>query len=147
MKTRQVKQYICDFCGKKGLSSGHMRKHERHCTKNPERICRMCKTLGVEQRPIADLTAILPDPAEYATEDEWGWSGYNDRLFTDTDAVMPKLKDLVSDCPMCVMAALRQKGIPVNKVKSFDYKKEITGIWKMIKDEEENTRSLVYDCY
>jgi uncharacterized Zn-finger protein len=134
MKVKPVKQYICDFCGKKGLSSGHMKKHERHCTKNPERKCRMCEALGEMQQPIADLMAILPDPAEYAYDDEWGCTGYRDGLFTATDAVMPKLRDLASDCPMCIMAALRQKGIPVNAVKSFDFKKEVQEAFDMIND-------------
>lgn len=139
MQIRQVKQYICDFCGKKGLSSGHIKKHERHCTKNPERKCRMCDTLNVEQQPITNLMAVLPDPSEYIYDDEWGQGGYLLELFEATDAVMPKLKDLVSGCPMCIMAALRQKGIPVNGVNSFDYKKEVAEIWAAVGEEEIQT--------
>jgi uncharacterized Zn-finger protein len=136
MQIRQVKQYICDFCGKRGLSSGHMKRHERHCTKNPERECRMCDVLGVEQQPITNLMAVLPDPSEYVFDDEWGYGGYREDLFTATDAVMPKLKDLASECPMCIMAALRQKGIPVNRVNSFDYKKEVAEIWETVREKE-----------
>lgn len=143
MKVRQVKQYICEFCGKKGLSSGHMKRHERHCTKNPERKCRMCDILGVTQLPITDLMAILPDPSEYAYEDEWGSGGYRENLFIATDTVMPRLREITSECPMCIMAALRQKGIPVIAVRGFDYKNEIAGAWNKIREEE--NKSHVYD--
>jgi hypothetical protein len=136
MKIKQVKQYICDFCGKKGLSSGHMKRHETHCTKNPDRKCRMCGILGNTQQPISHLMAVLPDPAEYAYEDELGWEGYRTELFDAVNAVIPKLRDATSDCPMCIMAALRQRGIPVKGVTSFDYKKEVAGAWDMVRDEE-----------
>ena len=43
MVRKQVWQYRCDFCGKRGLSGGHMKAHEKHCTANPERICRFHK--------------------------------------------------------------------------------------------------------
>lgn len=136
MRVRQVKQYICDFCGKRGLSSGHMKRHERHCTKNPERKCRMCDVLGVTQQPIADLLAVLPNPAEYAHEDAWEHLCYRDELFTATDTVMPTLRDLASECPMCIMAALRQKGIPVNRVNSFNYKEELAEVWETVREKE-----------
>ncbi len=71
MKEKMVKQYKCDFCGKKGYSKGHMNKHERHCTMNPDRACRMCVLVhGNLQPPIDELLAVLPDME--TKEDEYG---------------------------------------------------------------------------
>jgi hypothetical protein len=32
MEEKMVKQYQCEFCGKKNYSKGHMRAHEKHCS-------------------------------------------------------------------------------------------------------------------
>lgn len=91
MSTRkQVWQYRCDFCTKRNLSASAIAKHEKHCTVNPNRICRMCSRLGKEQKPIAELVACLS---------------------LDTDGYgMTELRELI-DCPVCVLAAIRQSKI------------------------------------
>jgi hypothetical protein len=43
MKTKTKKVYYCDFCGKHKLTSNSIIIHEKHCTLNPNRICRVCK--------------------------------------------------------------------------------------------------------
>ena len=121
MQTKKVTQYKCDYCKKKGLSASHMSRHEKHCTMNPDRYCRMCDLLGHEQANIKDMLSILPDPKLFEDDSvEW-----NNVLPEQTEIAMPKLRDITNNCPMCIMAALRQKGIPVLMINSFDYKKEV----------------------
>jgi hypothetical protein len=44
MKTKIKKVYYCDFCGKHRLTSNSILDHEKTCTLNPERYCRLCET-------------------------------------------------------------------------------------------------------
>ena len=144
MKAKLVKRYYCDFCRKSGGSAGHMRRHESACTMNPNRVCRVCKMahgdLGAGegvQSPIAQLLALLPDPApfRYKHQETNGTQYYEDELGDETNAALPELRDTTGNCPACIMAALRQKGIPVGMVSGFDFKKEIAEIWSDVNSE------------
>ena len=44
MKTKLRQRHYCDFCKKSGGSRYHMERHEKYCTMNPKRECRMCET-------------------------------------------------------------------------------------------------------
>ena len=92
---------------------------------NPDRTCRVCELVEEEQRPIRERMAILPEEVN----DYWGyelelcsssWPGLNEAV--------AKLKELTG-CPACIMAALRQKGIPVGAATDFDYKAEMSGVF------------------
>jgi hypothetical protein len=128
MTQKKVNQYRCDFCGKKGYSPGHMKKHEERCTKNPNRVCGMCNLTEEDQPSMQSLLAILPDPEqfkEYSGDDEREYVSMNDgKLEKAVEDIMPKLRELTGNCPACIMAALRQKGIPVPAIHCFDYPKE-----------------------
>jgi len=77
-------RYYCDFCKK---SSGRtLADHERHCTMNPNRVCRFCKLLGETQAPMAELLAALRSESP----------------------VLPALQRAAHDCPACILAAIRQ---------------------------------------
>ena len=86
---RKVKRwrYYCDHCGRGGCSPGHMLKHERGCTKNPQRICGLCEIAGLTQRPISELVAA------FCHEDGDG---------------MERLRVLADNCPACMLATLHQ---------------------------------------
>jgi hypothetical protein len=151
MKIKKVNRYWCDFCGKAGLSASHMKRHEDHCTKNPNRQCGICKLLDQEPMPIPDLLAILPDPEQFREryKDEWSdFEQINDsKLYDALALVFPKLRDLTGGCPACIMAALRQKGIPVPVAGDlFDYQKERAEIWNQV-NEENLSRDGGYDYY
>ena len=122
----------CDHCGKKNWSIGHMRKHERHCTKNPNRECRVCKMVEGEQKPIAELLALLPQPVSW--EDEYGFVVFHEDTKTNVNAALPGLRDACNDCPGCILAALRQKGIPVPLATDFDFSKEMKSLWSDINE-------------
>ena len=95
MKRKQVWRYWCDYCGKAGLSAGHMKKHERHCTMNPERECRMCKHAGQNGQSLS----LLVEMARQHTPTEEG-----------AKTLAWELEQEAGNCPICVYAAIRQAG-------------------------------------
>lgn len=140
MTTKKVNQYKCDYCGKKNYSAPHMVHHEERCTKNPHRVCGICKLLELEQPDINTLIAILPNPEELRkdTGDEFGV------IIDDTKVreVFPKLRDAAENCPACIMAALRQKGIDVPMTRGyFDFTKECQDIFNELNTEKDDSYS------
>jgi len=138
MKTRKVNRYYCDFCKKTGGSKFHMEKHERGCTKNPNRVCGICNKMEYTQQPMTKLIEVVGDVKQYEVS-----NGLHDGMIdTGTwfsedliNAMIPKLRDATENCPMCMLAALRQSGIPVPAATAFNYKNELQGIWNEINDE------------
>jgi len=121
MKVKRVLRYYCEFCKKSGGGKAAMIKHEKHCTMNPDRECRMCP----EDDPadLKELIALLPDPNEHIEYNEYGGTYLNQHLNTLVEDAMIEIRKL-TDCPACILSALRQKGIPVPLVTTFDYRKE-----------------------
>ena len=82
--------YYCDFCKKRGLRS--LKIHEAHCTLNPQRSCRLCKS----KFDYPDLVNKLKFTTE---EGEWPGNHYKIQA---TD-----LMDPVEGCPICALTILR----------------------------------------
>jgi hypothetical protein len=78
-----VNRYYCDFCKKGGCSGGHIAKHERGCTRNPDRVCGMCAKAKLEQKPTPMLLDALC-----------------------TGEGVQAVLALSQGCPACVMAAI-----------------------------------------
>lgn len=118
MRVKKMNRYYCDYCPKANCSSGAMRLHEKHCTANPERECRMCRrrmrALGIEMtRPyigLAILKELVPDAAKNPE-----CSMYSDHQF---DEVMAPVLKAAWGCPACLLAVVRQMELCV----FFDYK-------------------------
>jgi len=118
MKTKKVNRYYCEFCKKAGCSAGHIAKHEKHCTGNPDRVCGMCEMVDEEQKPMPELLAVMPD-----------YTGVNvcgviDEAIPYRRAVavaMVRLSKLTL-CPACTLAALRQRGCA--GFSDYDFKSE-----------------------
>lgn len=91
MRQRLRMQYYCDFCKKSGGSKFHLLNHEKHCTGNPDRECRMCVELnGGQVSTLKELISALG-------------SGGEDGL--------KRLEEAAEGCPMCMLAALKQSKI------------------------------------
>lgn len=138
MKIRRVNRYYCDFCPKAGCSSGAMRKHETHCTVNPGRVCRFCAYVKAKQQPITALMALLPDPQEYAEETDFGGVTYRPGFAAVLANGLRALRESTSNCPACVLAALRQSGIPSYLTTDFDFKKEAADFWAKLNAERQD---------
>ncbi len=115
MRKKRSWRYYCDHCGKSGGSGGAMSQHERHCTLNPTRECRMCALAGGAPTSMPRLIAALRGNGVVGA------------------------REAADGCPACVLAAIRQdrreRGIDMRKMDGpeaeaewnrydFDYKKE-----------------------
>lgn len=131
MKTKKVNRYYCEYCKKSGCVARWIKKHEERCTLNPNRYCGYCHLRDLPQPDLKELLAILPDPTDYKTWDDYTGEpqGFNACLGTAVGEAMPKLRNAAENCPACIMAALRQKEIPVPIATDFDFKKECQEIW------------------
>ena len=83
------------------------------------------------------MIAVLPDPKDHEIEDEYNAIYYGNGFEEAIEAGMVKLREAAGNCPACILAALRQRGIPVPVAKSFSFTKEMESIWADI-----NTRNL-----
>lgn len=137
MRKVQRWRYYCDHCKKVGGSGFHMAKHEVGCTLNPDRKCGLCVHLsGGWGEQLPDMLALFPDPEKFKRVESWdagedfGGAGEcewpdDEALRAAVHAVLPKLREMTEDCPVCILAALRQKGIPVPVVTDFNFTKEL----------------------
>lgn len=124
MKTKRMLRYYCDWCKKSGGSARHIKHHEERCTLNPRRVCGMCQLLELEQQPLRRLRAMLPKPGPYLQVDENGYESYDAVLTSAVHDALPALREATDNCPVCILAAIRQQGIPLPMVDEFDYSKE-----------------------
>ena len=136
MRKKQVWRYWCDFCGKAGLSAGHMKKHELHCTKNPNRICRMCAIMEFDSKPLSELIEIMKPAVDGLEDSQWEFEGktYNEEKMKDIlPECVKKLREAADGCPACILSAIRQSNIPV-PCTGFDFKKESDSHWSSYND-------------
>ena len=131
MRSKKVTRYWCDHCNKGGLQPHAMAKHERHCTLNPARTCRVCTIINggghVDAERMPGLIALLPAGP--------GPDGYGDEVtayIAQIEAAMPKLREATENCPACILAALRQAKIHVGMVSSFDFSGEMKTVFANI---------------
>jgi hypothetical protein len=108
IKTKKV--YYCEFCKKHGLRRDSIEQHERYCTANPKRECRMCEDVD----PDIDF--------EITGKKEPGWA---------SDYVVKSI--VVGDeCPACILAFIRRNKIDVVKTKDgkeWNYKEAVEKWW------------------
>ncbi len=109
MKIVKKNVYYCEFCDKHGLSSYHIRKHERGCTKNPDRKCGFCGAEGI------------PTKYKIVGVHNNEWDGVSDVLTVEG-----------GECPACVLAFVRKNLPDFVKIKDggdWDYKKAVERWW------------------
>jgi hypothetical protein len=159
MKAVKRWRYYCDHCKKVSGLKTAMEKHETGCTLNPARKCGICGFLeGGSATPLADLIALLPDPAKFIRDvpeeryfDGVEWDTIPTRQEQDdpalreaTHAVLPKLRELTDDCPACILAALRQRGIPVPLIENFNWTTEFKDAQSRMNDHRAEQEGRYY---
>jgi len=127
MKIKRVLRYYCGFCGKSGGGRYAMELHEKHCTMNPNRVCRMCEKMEEEQVSINKLIAALP---EVIVVDDFG------DITTSVEGDLKTVRAISNNCPACILAAIRQSG-HFSLEFGFDYKKECKKFWNDLNNQEE----------
>ena len=85
-----------------------------------------------DQRPIGELTALLP--VVHSWEGEYGETVYAADTEQSVNNALPKLRDACGNCPACILAALRQKGIPVPLATGFNFTQEMQSLWADINE-------------
>lgn len=134
MKRFPTWRYKCDFCGKNNHSASAMSTHEKHCTMNPARICRVHKHAvggSGEQAAVSSMLEVL--------RAHW----------YDEDHGVSALRHAAHDCPACMLAAIRQSGAskgcadedgysaPHIGTEQFDFKKEMADLWSSVNQDVE----------
>lgn len=109
MKTKKVNRYYCEFCKKSGCSAGHIKKHELHCTMNPNRECGMCLLVENKTIHMSEMLAVIPE-------------SYTRKDLSDS---ITKIRILSNNCPACILAAIRQSGVEPYLF-DFSYQQERT---------------------
>ena len=124
MRKAQRWRYYCDHCKKSGGSGGHMARHERRCTANPNRSCGVCDKGGMSPEPLSKLV-------EFAKLKAIRHPSMSDDLpdsFVIDKAGLEELRKLADGCPVCMFAALRQSNVFVED-NAFDLKAELRSVW------------------
>ena len=85
--------------------------------------------MSFAQKDISELTMLLPSPADYDGSDGGGYRVFCDEFVAKVEGSMNELRKKTDNCPACIMAAIRQKGIPVKLVKSFEFTAEMEAIF------------------
>jgi hypothetical protein len=126
-----------DHCNKRSLSASSMSKHEKHCTKNPDRECRLCH----EPWDIRKIVAELNKTYKIVEKD------YGDLIpnitqevqWVDKPVTIEEIFNLVNGCPMCAFSVWRQSGFAewfMPEELRFDLKKEMEKYWAKKNQEE-----------
>ncbi len=118
MKTILKKVHYCDFCKKHGLTI-RIAKHEKYCTMNPDRECRMCKQNELSNDIKKIMKEFIPRGVSEGPID-------GKKILNETDG-----------CPACALAVIRigRLNIWPNQVMDFDYSEEVKKFWEEINAE------------
>jgi len=142
MKTKLKYVYYCDFCKKRYMTKSACEKHEKHCTLNQDRNCRLCD-IGNTYTDIRELCDEYEK--RFVLVEYEGKEGF----FGDKTTIVPiynkpftlqNIKDDCEGCPNCILTAIRCLGLSFwyfrGKFK-YDYRKDLADFWKEIGDREE----------
>lgn len=117
MKVKTVKRYYCDHCKLSKGTKESMVRHERGCTKNPNRVCGMCEIRCEAQLTLTELSeAISRDILANKVVGEYG-----------EYIAIAHLRAAAVNCPACILFALRND--PRGIYTDFDFKEESRAFW------------------
>lgn len=132
MKVVKKNVYYCDFCSKKGLRS--LKIHERHCTANPDRVCRLCGRESIREiiEKYKKYFRIIEIPDEEQDEGIPYETGSIKVEYLKDFTLDDIRNELDYNCPNCLLAIIRCAGLNRwyfgTKFK-FDYRKELKEWW------------------
>lgn len=141
MITKKVKRYYCEHpgCKKSGGAAWAMRYHEARCTANPNRVCGMCEMCDGGTETLQELIAVLPEPVGWGECDGDPTGELYKGWHRQAAEGLKRLQEL-TECPACILAAIRQRGIA--GYCDFDFKKERDEMFTNIRDADAENRSL-----
>ena len=138
MKTVKKNVYYCEHCNnKRGLSASAMSVHEKHCTANPDRECRMCNNYeGGSTNNIREIVEELKSRFVLELNEKEQYEGgplmkdYKAK-WTGKPITIEEIRNRVDGCPNCMLAIIRQSKFAYHYFEGtefgeFDYKKEFS---------------------
>ena len=115
MITKQRTVYYCEFCKAHKMTKNSMELHEKHCTANPDRHCRVCEN-GWDKDLLKKYEGRF-------VKDSGVW--------TKGPITLAQLQEDVEYCPACTLAIIRQCNLnnsPGDFVE-FNYQKANKEYW------------------
>lgn len=137
MKVKVRKVYFCDYCNKHSLRP--LNKHEKHCTANPNRECRLC-----ENWANLNLPEIIEKYKNSYEIKEVKSGGFLDDyptlkvIWKNGEVKIEDILDDVETCPLCALTVLRCSGL--NKwpiALKINLQEELKRYWDAKNQEEE----------
>ena len=141
MKIKTKKVYYCDYCKKHSLKS--LLQHEKYCTGNINRECRLC---GRSEKTTPKLKVLV----RYFKRRMFIPKVNEGQGIPSDQIKQPRLEDImdiVEQCPACTLSVIRGcklQNFPYNI--NFDYKKEIETWWET-KNKEDYENEMNYAIY
>lgn len=131
MRVVKKNVYYCDYCNKRSLRS--LINHEKHCTANPNRTCRLCERESIKEIidkyrklfVIKEVDALTESTLKVEYLKEFNLESIR--------------HELEYNCPTCLLAIIRCVGLNRyyfgDKFK-FDYQKELAEWWQRTNAED-----------
>lgn len=140
MITKTVKRHYCEYCKKAMSQRPAMEKHEKHCTLNLNRSCRMCDVIG-EHNDIKTLLAMIPN--QIITKENCVIFEIDyDQVSNESEILQAfrEMKEKANNCPACILAVLRQYRKENDRMYiPWDYKENVDAFW--------SEQKTFYPCY
>jgi len=118
MRKKMVWRYYCDYCKTSKGTKKSMEHHEERCTMNPNRKCGLCAMVGGGYGQLEEGLSALKPYGDFVKKPDEAWGGTLPR------GAEQKLRDAVDNCPVCMLAAIRQFGLETGQMPGFDYESE-----------------------
>ena len=143
MIVKVKKVYYCEHCRKKGLSASSLSKHEKYCTGNLNRKCRMCEEAGSNNsnynyKELIEEFQKQVNIQKYETE--YGISYNVIRLPKANDIL-----DSVDGCPACALTIIRHLDTQYQSI-DFNYSQAVESFWSDINQREHEREMSNYYC-
>lgn len=124
--------YYCDYCKKKGLSRWHLIVHEKHCTGNVHRECRVCSQGNDISKAVNELKKRfewVERPSSYQTmTGRLEWEG--------GEITIKEIGDHADGCPACMLTIIRGLDISLYHTFDFNYQDAMVQWWAAVNEEE-----------
>ena len=132
MKTKIKKVYYCDFCKKHSLTSWSLEKHEKHCTLNPQRYCRICQTQRVNEHWIKKLQDAFKtmEAKKQATPSSPAAFSYSGEIVSEFQHKFDEIKR-ETGCPICFLSIVRLSKI-TTYLTTYNFQKEMQEYWNEV---------------
>ncbi len=112
------KVYYCSYCKKYSLRKDIMINHEKGCTKNSNRYCKLCELIGQTN----NIPELINKYKHYSLKPIIS----NE----EQDEILTYIKQDTGECPNCILTILRLSGL---QLYNFDYKEKLKRFWGRVK--------------